>query len=953
MVSRRDFLKYSGGVCALGLGLPQDLLAQVVQVDNPLLSYPNRIWEDFYRNEFSAVSGNPNGFAFHCSNCQGNCAWRLYVKDGVLMREEQLAEYPQVSTDIPDANPRGCNKGAIHSQAMYEKDRLRYPLKRVGERGEGKWQRISWDQALSEISEKVVDTLDEHGPGSLMIYCGTGILSQGRRAGPLRLGSLLGSIRLYPSSAVGDMFTGATLAYGIPNVGTSLDAWFEMDYIVLWGINPSVTRIPDAHYLWEGRYNKAKVITIAPDYNPTSMHADQWISLEPGSDSFLAMSLVHLLFKEKLYKEAFIREQTDLPFLVRRDTGKLLRESDLKKDGKDEIFYFWDRITKSAVAAPGTRGSQRDTLRLGKIDPALKGRYTVKGWDDDDKPIQVTTVFELVRAEAAKFSPEETQKYTGVHPSVVRRLAREFAQAHDAGLTIGFSLHKYAWGILTNWSLALFCALTGHDVVDTEHQWSLGGIGPLSNPKPARFESGIMGEWMDGKMWETFRKHYDDEKEFKRRAGMSPDELVRLAQESSDKKWLTYFGEPKIRILFADNMFRRNKSSEHYKKTVLDATELYVNVNFRMDSSAELADYVLPSQSHYEGWDIRGEVGYHRFVNLNVPPPDLKPIGEVKSEWEICRLLAEKIEQAAGIRGLDKVIDPEFTTKRKVKNGDGVTIIEEQLTRDFDTLHNDFTMQGKLTTDKDVVKWLVENVPAFKPWKFESAVKLGFLILNKNAGLTSPLYATRPYRSFEEQFYLRQPYLTLSGRQQFYIDHEVFIKLDSPVPTAREALHPAKFPFKFYSPHTRWGIHSTWRTNKYMLRQQRGEPIVWLNPGDARQRGIHDGDKVRVFNDIGAFYAGVKIVPSLRPGTLATDHAWEPHQFDGRKGLNAPMAGLLSPLELAGKWGHLKFGAAWDGNQLAHESTVDVEKVEGPLPVADAPLPVAGQHPPAEGGKHV
>jgi dimethylsulfide dehydrogenase subunit alpha/complex iron-sulfur molybdoenzyme family reductase subunit alpha len=922
---RRDFIATSAA-CGLGLvfGGPVHSLA----VRAAPASSGRRAWEDLYRREFTASRGDAQGFAFHCSNCQGNCAWRVFAKDGRVTREEQVANYPPVHPRVPDANPRGCNKGIVHSKEMYQGDRLLHPLRRAGKRGEGKWQRITWDEAYDAVAAAAVDSLTRHGLGSLMVYCGTGILSQGRRAGPLRLGSLLGAQRLYPASAVGDMFTGASLAYGIPNVGTSLDAWFEMDYIVLWGFNPNVTRIPDAHYLWEGKYNKAKIVVISPDFNPTAMHADWWIPIKPGSDSFLAMSLVHVVLKEKLYKEAFIREQTDLPLLVRLDNRKLLRASELakddaaagsdagKKENKEEIFCVWDRQTSRAVAVPGSRGSTRNTLRLGRIDPALTGRYTIK--DRDGKSIRVTPVFELVRAEAAKFSPDETRKHTGIHPSLVRQLAREYARAHDPGMTTGFMLCKYAWGILANWAQALFCALTGHDVLDTEHQWSLGGIGPLSSPKPARFESGFYGEWMAGRMWETFRKHYDNAKEFRGRAGLSPAELVKLAEESGEKKWLTYFGEPKARILFADNMFRRNKSSEHYKKSVLDATELYVNVNYRMDSSAELADYVLPGQSHYEGWDIRGEVGYHRFVNLTVPPPGLKPLGECKSEWEICRLLAEGIENAARKRGLGKIPDPDFTTMVDDK--------EVPVTRDLDTLHQDFTMAGKLGTDKDVVKWLVENVPAFRPWKFENAVERGFIMLNNEAGLTSPLYANKPYRSFEQQFYLRQPYPTLTGRQTYYIEHEVFLRLGAAVPTAREPLHPTKYPFKFYSPHTRWGIHSTWRSNKYMLRLQRGEPTVWLNPRDAARRGIRDGRQVRVFNDVGEFQAMAKLMPSVQPGTLVTDHAWEPHQFRGRKGMDAPIAGLLSPLELAGGWGHLRFGAEWDGNQLAHESTVDIAK---------------------------
>jgi dimethylsulfide dehydrogenase subunit alpha/complex iron-sulfur molybdoenzyme family reductase subunit alpha len=918
MLGRRAFIKLAG-VLGFGLSVPAKLLARVVRVEDPLHSYSDRGWEEIYRKEFASTRGDAAGYAFHCSNCQGNCAFQLFSKDGMIVREEQLAQYPQINPEIPDANPRGCNKGVIHSQAMYEKDRLLHPLKRAGKRGEGKWRRISWDRAVREISEKTVDVLKREGPGGVMIHTGTGIISQGRRAGPLRLGSLLGSIRMYPSSAVGDMFTGASLAYGIPNVGHSLDAWFEMNMIVLWAFNPNVTRIPDAHYLWEAKWRGAKIVVISPDYNQTAVHADLWVPIEPGSDSFLAMSLVHVVLKEKLYQEAFVREQTDLPFLVRRDTGKLLREIDLREKGSPEVFYLWDQKTGRAVEAQGSRGSKRDTLRLGEIVPALEGSWEIRG--KDGVAIPVTTVFELVRAEAARFPPEETHSKTGIHPGVVYRLARDFARAEKAGITIGFSLHKYAWGILACWGQALLCALTGHAAdtggLDTEHQWSLGGIGPLSNPKPPRFESGFLSEWMAGRMWETFRRHYDDG-EFSRRAGMSVDEVVRLAERSLKEKWFAYFGEPRVRILFADNIFRRNKSSEHYKRAVLEATELYVNVNYRMDSSAELADYVLPAQGHYEGWDIRGEVGYHRFVNLVVPPPGLKAVGEARSEWEICRLLAQGIERAARARRIAKIIDPGFTITRGGKS--------EPVTRDLDTLHADFTMGGMLMSDRDVVKWLLENVSAFKPWNFEDAVERGFIVLNSEAGLTSPLYTNRPYHSFEEQVYLRRPYPTLSGRQTFCIDQEVFLRLGSPVPTAREPLHPSRFPLRFYTPHTRWGIHSTWRSNKYLLRLQRGVPHVYLNPGEAAKRGISDGERVRVWNDVGEFYATAKLHPSAKPGTLMMEHAWEPHQFQGKSGMDAPVAGLLSPFELAGGWGHLKFSAEWDGNQLANESSVEIER---------------------------
>src|SRR3989304_5349833 len=121
------------------LALSQDQ-AGSGEVKAPLQAYPERAWEDFYRKEFAATRGDAVGYAFHCSNCQGNCAFHVFAKDGMVTREEQLAQYPQISPRLPDPNPRGCNKGTIHSQAVYEKDRLLYPLKGAGPGGAGRWE---------------------------------------------------------------------------------------------------------------------------------------------------------------------------------------------------------------------------------------------------------------------------------------------------------------------------------------------------------------------------------------------------------------------------------------------------------------------------------------------------------------------------------------------------------------------------------------------------------------------------------------------------------------------------------------------------------------------------------------------------------------------------------------------------------------------------------------------
>ncbi|MDP2433937.1 MAG: molybdopterin dinucleotide binding domain-containing protein [Pseudomonadota bacterium] len=286
---------------------------------------------------------------------------------------------------------------------------------------------------------------------------------------------------------------------------------------------------------------------------------------------------------------------------------------------------------------------------------------------------------------------------------------------------------------------------------------------------------------------------------------------------------------------------------------------------------------------------------------------------------EICLLLAQAISREAKKRGLSAIPNPDFLETKADKAA--------PVMRDLVSLPDDFSDQGKLMNDEDVVRWLMKNVPAIAPWTPEDAMKHGYVTLNREAGYNSPLYANRPFHSFENNVYLRQPYKTLSGRQQFYVDHPVFKQLGCATPTAMQPVRPKSFPLAFWTPHTRHGIHSQWRANTQLLRLQRGEPYICLNPDTARQNGIQEGDPVRVFNDVGEFQARAKLMPSAPPDAVVLDHAWEPFQFRGRQGLNSVVAGLLSPLELVDGWGHLKFNPNWDGNMIAFESAVEVEKV--------------------------
>ena len=110
-----------------------------------------------------------------------------------------------------------------------------------------------------------------------------------------------------------------------------MDDLHYSDLILIWSGNPTYTHIPNAHFIYEARYKGAYVVTIAPDYNPSAIHADEWVPVNIGTDAALALSMAQVIVEEKLYEPDFIVEQTDLPLLVRLDTEQFLRERDLRR----------------------------------------------------------------------------------------------------------------------------------------------------------------------------------------------------------------------------------------------------------------------------------------------------------------------------------------------------------------------------------------------------------------------------------------------------------------------------------------------------------------------------------------------------------------------------------------------------------------------------------------------
>ena len=456
-LTRRQFLQASTAT-ALALGLNRlGWIAPRPAAADPIPGYDD--FRDIYRERWTwdrVVRGTHTNV-----NCTSSCAFNLYVREGIVWREEQSAPYAPSNPSVPDFNPRGCQKGASCSDMMLSASRVTHPMKRVGPRGSGRFKRISWEEALDEVAGHLVDVLAKRGGEGVVLELGPNVDYGANTTAALRFFRQIGAPITDPNAQIGDLAVGGTITLGNAHPDGSSDDWFRSDYLVLWGFNPVLSRIPDAHFVHEARYGGAKVVTIAPDYSQCAVHSDLWLSPRPGTDAALALAACQVVIEEGLYQADYLREQTDLPFLIRSDNGRFLREVDVVAGGQDDRFAMWDEAKGALFWAPGTAGSSEKTLALPEgVLPSLEARTEVPL--ADGSRVEVRTAFSLLRERLAAAGPEQAARITGIGPGAIRRFAREFAKARSALILSQWGMCKNLHSDLMQRSQILLASLTGN-----------------------------------------------------------------------------------------------------------------------------------------------------------------------------------------------------------------------------------------------------------------------------------------------------------------------------------------------------------------------------------------------------------------------------------------------------------------------------------------------------------
>ncbi|MDO8614856.1 MAG: molybdopterin-dependent oxidoreductase [Dehalococcoidia bacterium] len=913
--------------------------------------------EDAYRGMWQ---WDKTFWATHCVDCYpGNCPYRVYVKDGKVLMEEQAGTFPVIQEGVPDLNPMGCQKGAAWSRMLNSPERVLHPLKRAGKRGSGKWKQVSWDEVTTEIADHILDALVEVGPESV-IKEGTpgegGLLSSFPFS---RLLDMFGGIGTDVNAVINDFSTGIYMTYGKFDPASSIDDLFHAEFVMYTHINPVYTQIAGYHYTTEARYKGAEVVLVAPDCSPSHLHADYYVPIKPGTDAALGLAMAQVIIAEGLHDAQFVKEQTDLGLLVRLDTRRFLAASDLQDGGRTDQFYFFDTRSGQVREAPLT------TLDLGDMDPALEGSYPAEL--KDGSRVDVVPVFELLKERLEEYTPEKASAMCGVSPDVVRMLARKIATKRGTIFSGGTSF-KYYHGDLMVRSYLLVLGLTGNwgKKGTGPGEWSVAGFdGPfiffgkqkegleetrrilamreaamsiMRNQDPTRTEEMAHIEFMramagqQGMVPPVFLWYYHCgyRDNWNRREWNDPTmqrEFDEYFDEAMNKGWWRGLNRPgpetppRVYFEVGGNVLRRTRGGQNQLLPHFwPKLKCIVTVDWRMNTTGMFSDYFLPVAHHYE--KIAFMFPTPHLMNLTFSDKAVEPPPDVRTEVEIALMLAEKLEERAKARGITEVRDGRGGVRR------------------LDDIVDRYTIGGAFREGEKIAReWVQDSVEA---GNFEEGFSLDVLREKgyqrfKSWGIgamahsqASDVPTNETHTAFRWHVEKKVPYPTLTRRAQFYIDHEWYREAGEELPCHKD--NPAQggdYPFVMTSGHNRWSIHSMNIVNRVLLETHRGRPHVLLNTDDAERLGIRDEEEVEITNDMGTFISPVKLSPSVRPGQVVSYNGWEPYQYRTWKGASDLETGMVKWLHFVGDYGHLRYWPLqWQPVPFDRGIRVNVSKID-------------------------
>jgi len=544
----------------------------------------------------------------HSNNCDGACGHLIHVVDGrvTMIGPAGWGTKTVSGAPAPTFHPRICARGLSQISNTYSPDRIKYPYKRVGARGSGKWQRISWDEATSLIADGFAAAQKKYGKKSVWIapYTGSLALIEGVVGAGFRFASVIGaSAGDSEGDNEGDSATPAGWNYVLvdptnpANGGGFFTGHESVDFlsaktIVFWANNVAETSIPDWRVMCDARdQNGAQLVSVDPRFTPTSAACDEWLPIRPGADTALIDGIINYVLSNGLYDADYIRRYTVGPYLVDASTKKWLRASEVVPGAKDDYVVFDESDGKIKAAGDSS-------VRV----PALFGTY-------EAGQAKALTALQALADMASKYTPEYTSKLTDIPVSQVVSLAQVWGTQKPLAVRVGFGLSHWYHGDLHMQALLTLQAITGNIGVHG------GGV--------TTFAGGLTTTAFDlFNWWNPTGTPY---------AVLEPMDFCDAVLKDDPY--------PVRAAWFMIDNFAQQMSDRNQVVKAMKALDFCVVSDYMLSATCDIADVVLPACTYLEKTDLLSSNNFY----LQYMPKIIDPLFESKSDLDAIAMVAEKM----------------------------------------------------------------------------------------------------------------------------------------------------------------------------------------------------------------------------------------------------------------------------------------------------------------------
>ena len=756
--------------------------------------------------------------SYYISTCRGNCGGACALK--ATVREGKI-----VST-VPLVFPReeeglqvGCAKGVTNPLRIYGPARMLYPMKRAGARGSGQWERITWDEALTELAGKMNAAVEQYGGWSVCWQVGAGNMYAYLNScntgctlgfGVSRLAQKIGATML----SVGDDMAGIYMAMML--LRTPMNAAEDLanaKTIVAWGANPAEASFNRTTWNWicKGREAGAKLITLDPLYTSTAAHSDEWIPVRTGTDTALAIAMCNYIIENDWVDWDYMKNKSVAPLLI-NDEGKYLRLSTLGQaqaiavvEDKGPLTY--DTYDYSAAAKEGEdvpvvwdADANTFVAHTAAKNPEVHGEYTIDG-------VRYRTVFDAALEQMAPVTMEFAAEECGLPLEQIQRLAKTIATEGPTSLYVNYGLeHTYeSWRVY--FPISMLAALTGN--VGIPGGSYRGGIG-LDHTTATHFKKQVNVNLSEMTIPDA-----------KPRKIITGDYLVEIMNTG---KWAGQDFPVRVVIIETANPLD-NFSGATDLLAAYNKIDCVVTIDTIMTTTAHWSDMVLPAAMPWESYEMTNTGLFGQKA--------IEPCGEAKQDFDIMKELAAKM----GFTDLYPMDDLGYLR----------SLLDTPENIAAGVAFDDFFKNGVIPGDYKIgpmqnaegnalgrTQFFLENMPPRDNW-----------------GQTFGLQDRLPFYKPSIEAYADNP-------------------------------DRAKYPLYGFSNHDLYHGQTLWIHNEWLndFRKVNGKPFCRIHPTAADARGIKTGDTVRIFNDHGTCVLNALVTPGIREDSVWVPHGFAWDEFD-------------------------------------------------------------------------